>query len=129
MAKADDMAECQKRCAIVTGKPLEQGVTGTPQMVEPLARDALADVQSENDVDRELFKADEIDFLQDSFVSDLEVLGRKAAYDLTTIRDEYVHTNRVHARSKRWLLRADRGSAQDDGDPRSDLHGDSAWTI
>jgi hypothetical protein len=129
MAKADDMAERQKGCAIVAGKSLKKGITGAPQMVESLSRDAFADVKTENDVERKLFEADEINFLQHSIVSDLEILRPKPADNLATIRDEHVHANRVNARRERGLLRGNSGGAQNNGDPKKGLHIVSDWTI
>ena len=74
-------------------------------MLQPLSIHALADVETENDIQRDLLEADEVHLLQDALVADLEVLRSEAAHDLAAIRDEHVHANRVDARRERRLLR------------------------
>src|SRR5262245_29554043 len=74
-------------------------------MLESFAVDALADIEAEHDVQRELLEPDQVDLLRHAFVFDFEVRGAKPGDDLTAIRDQHVDTDGFHTRRERRLLR------------------------
>src|ERR1700752_669189 len=84
-------------------------------MLQPLSIHALADVEPEDDVERDLLEANEVHFLQDAFVPDLEILWPQPTDDLTAILDQHFDSNSLYARRKRRLLRTSRydGSSGD----------------
>ena len=102
------MTERHQRGLIGFLQPAENGAARAPQVVEPLARDAVAHVEAENHVERNLLEADEIDLLRHAVVEDLEVGGFQAGDRLAFVGDEDVDAHRFYFRRERRLLRRQR---------------------
>ena len=99
------MTEGEQRRSIVLRQSIEQRVTSALQMRQPFPGDAGADVEGQEDVQRDLLKADHVDVLRDAVVAYLEVGGAEPGHDLAAVGHEHVHANRLALRRKRRLLR------------------------
>src|SRR5688572_16095542 len=79
-------------------------------MVQTLADHALAHVESEDHVDRQLLERGEVDLLHHTVVDDLEIRRPQPADDAAVVGDEDVNAHRLEPAGKRGRLRCHDGS-------------------
>ena len=71
------MAERNERGSIARLKGGQRGTPGRAKMIEPFAGHAIAHVERQDQVDRNLLEADEIHWLPYAVIEHLEVSGRQ----------------------------------------------------
>ena len=74
-------------------------------MIQPLARHALAHIEREDDVQRNLLVADEVHLLRDVVVENLEIAARQSENRRALLGNQHVDTNSFDFRGERWHLR------------------------
>ena len=122
------MAEGDERGLIRRLQRAQHGAAGRLQPIETVARDAVAHVEREDRIERNLLEADEIDLLRHAVVDHLEIRSREAAHRLSLIGDEHIDADRLDPRRKARLLRAGaqrRGRREDKRRCESRRHGRS----
>ena len=75
-------------------------------------RDAVAHVERQDDVERDLLEAGVIDLLRHAVVEQLEVSGLEAEHRAAVVRDQHVDAHRFGFRSEGRPLSFDRAAAR-----------------
>ncbi len=81
------------------------------EMFETVARHAVAHVERQDDVERDLLEADDVDGLGDAFVADVEVGRRQPSDGPAILRDEHVDADRLEPARKRRGLRCEENAS------------------
>jgi hypothetical protein len=80
--------------SVVPGaKAAEQRLPGRPKVVERFSSHTVADVEREDDVERQLFEADEVDRLGNTVVEHVEVPCGESAHRNAVLRHQDVDTH------------------------------------
>jgi hypothetical protein len=104
---------------------------GGAKTIEAIPRDAVAHVEGEHDVQRNLLEADEVDLLEHAVVADLEVGPTETSHGTVAVGDKDVHPHGVDPARERRLLsegRTDRsGDEEDHCRDSAGVHRDAAF--